>query len=101
MAELGIITMLAKSPKKATFTAAQVLEIYEKSGRKTDIASLRATARELYPDILQDGEPPIFCRPGTGRAFRVGDEYTRPQYTLSSNRALMVGILPDGTALEY
>lgn len=101
MAELGIITMLAKTPKKASFTAAQMIEIYEKSGRKTDTDALRATARELYPDILQDGQPPIFCRPGGGRAFRVGEEYIRPKFMLVTHRALMVGILPDGTALEY
>ena len=61
MAELGIITMLAKTPKKASFTAAQVIEIYEKSGRKTDTGALRATARELYPDIIQDNHPPSFA----------------------------------------
>lgn len=101
MAELGIITMLAKTPKKASFTAAQMIEIYEASGRKADTKALRAAARELYPEILQDGQPPILCRPGCGRAFRVGDEYIKPKYTLVTHRALMVGILPDGTPLEY
>ncbi len=101
MAELGIITMLAKTPKKASFTAAQVIEIYEKSGRKTDTGALRATARELYPDIIQDNHPPIICRTGCGRAFHVGEEYIKPQYMLITNRALAVGILPDGTPLEY
>ena len=71
MAELGIITMLAKAPKKAAFTAAQMIEIYEKSGRKTETAALRTTARELYPGILQNGEPPITCSEGCGRFFQV------------------------------
>lgn len=101
MAELGIITMLAKKPKKAFFTAEQLIEIYEKSGRQTDTAALRATARELFPGILQDGEPPITCRPGCGRCFHVGEEYIPPKYMLITNRALAVGILPDGSALEY
>ena len=101
MAELGIITMLAKTPKKAAFSAAQMIDIYEKSGRKTDTASLRATARQLYPDLLQDGEPPITCLPGGGRAFHVGGEYIKPTHMLVTHRALMVGILPDGTAQEY
>ena len=101
MAELGIITMLAKSPKKAAFTAQQMIHIYEQSGRQTDTAALRATARQLYPDILQDGEPPILCSEGCGRFFPVGDEYVVPAYTLITNRALMVGVLPDGTPVEY
>ena len=101
MAELGIITMLAKTPKKAAFTAAQMIDIYEKSGRKTDTAALRATARELYPDILQDGEPPILCSDGCGRFFPVGEEYVAPAHTLITNRALMIGILPDGTPVEF
>lgn len=101
MAELGIITMLAKSPKKAAFTAEQMIHIYETSGRKTDTDALRATARELYPEILQDGVPPISCLPGSGRSFRVGEEYISPTHMLVTHRALMIGILPDGTALEY
>lgn len=101
MAELGIITMLAKMPQKASFTAPQLIQIYESSGRKTDTAALRAAARELFPDILQDGEPPITCLSGGGRAFRVGEEYIRPQYMLVTHRALAVGILPDGTPMEY
>jgi len=101
MAELGIITMLAKAPKKASFTAEQMIRIYEESGRKTDTAALRATARALYPDILQDGEPPISCLSGSGRAFHVGEDYIVPTHTLVTYRALMVGILPDGTPLEY
>jgi len=101
MAELGIITMLAKAPKKASFTAEQMIDIYEQSGRKTDTAALRATARKLYPDILQDGEPPISCLPGSGRSFHIGEAYVSPTHTLVTHRALMVGILPDGTALEY
>ena len=101
MAELGIITMLAKTPKKAAFTAEQMIHIYETSGRQTDTAALRAAARELYPDILQDGEPPILCSAGCGRYFPVGDEYVAPTHTLITNRALMVGILPDGTPAEF
>ena len=79
MAELGIITMLANTPKKAAFTLEQMIEIYEASGRKTDTVVLRDTAR----------------------AFRVGEEYVRPAFTLVTNYALMVGILPDGTPMEY
>lgn len=101
MAELGIITMLAKKPKKAFFTAEQLIKIYETSGRSTDTAVLRATARTLYPEVLQDGQPPISCREGCGRAFRVGEEYVAPKYMLVTNRALAVGILPDGSAVEY
>ena len=101
MAELGIITMLAKAPKKASFTAEQLIRIYEESGRKTDTAALRETALKLFPDILQDGIPPISCLPGSGRTFQVGDSYLSPTHTLVTYRALMVGILPDGTPLEY
>ena len=101
MAELGIITMLAKKPKKASFTAEQMIAIYEASGRKTDTEALRKAALELYPDILQDGQPPITCLPGGGRAFRVGEDYVKPTHMLVTNRTLMIGILPDGTALEY
>ena len=101
MAELGIITMLAKTPKKASFTAEQLINIYEKSGRQTETSALRATARQLYPEILQNDQPPLTCRAGCGRAFRVDEEYVRPKFTLVTNRALMVGILEDGTALEY
>ena len=101
MAELGIITMLAKSPKKSTFTPAQMIEIYETSGRKTSTQALRITAQKLYPHILQDGHPPITCHPGSGRAFLVNGEYVRPKFMLVTNRALMIGILPDGSAVEY
>ncbi len=101
MAELGIITMLARSPKKAAFTSQQMIEIYEASGRKTDTNALRAAARTLYPDILQNGQPPITCHPGTGRAFRINDAYIRPEFMLVTNQALMIGILPDGSAVEY
>ena len=48
MAELGIITMLAKTPKKAAFTAAQMIEIYEKSGRKTETAALLLTSQSNF-----------------------------------------------------
>lgn len=101
MAELGIITMLANTPKKAAFTLEQMIEIYEASGRKTDTAALRDTARRLFPDILENGQPPITAREGCARAFRVGEEYVRPAFTLVTNYALMVGILPDGTPMEY
>ena len=101
MAELGIITMLAKSPKKAAFTPRQMIEIYEASGRKTSTEALRAAARTLYPDILQDGQPPITCHPGSGRGFQVNGEYIRPRFMLVTNRALMIGILPDGSPMEY
>lgn len=101
MAELGIITMLAKSPKKSAFTSEQMIEIYEASGRKTNTQALRTTAQKLYPHILQDGPPPITCHPGSGRAFRINGEYIRPKFTLVTNRALMIGILPDGSAVEY
>lgn len=101
MAELGIITMLAKTPKKAAFTAEQMIEIYERSGRKADTDALRNTARQLYPDILQDGQPPITCSPGSGRFFLLGEEYVAPTHMLITNRALMIGILPDGTPMEY
>ena len=89
MAELGIITMLANTPKKAAFTLEQMIEIYE------------ASARRLFPDILENGQPPITARVGCARAFRVGEEYVRPAFTLVTNYALMVGILPDGTPMEY
>lgn len=101
MAELGIITMLAKSPKKAAFTTEQMIEIYEASGRKTQTKALRATAQTLYPHILQDGHPPITCHVGSGRAFHINGEYIYPKFTLVTNRALMIGILPDGSAVEY
>lgn len=101
MAELGIITMLAKKRKKASFTGSQLIEIYEASGRKTDTDALRETARKLYPEILEDGKPPVTCRPGCGRAFQVGEAYVKPEYMLITNRARAVGILPDGTAVEY
>lgn len=101
MAELGIITTLAGLPKKASFTLEQLLQIYETSGRATTTDALRTTARTLFPDILEDGEPPIACYPGFGRAFRVGEELIRPVFTLVTNQALLVGILPDGTPMEY
>ena len=101
MAELGIITMLAKSPKKAAFTTQQMLEIYEVSGRKTNTEALRNTAKKLYPDILQGDHPPITCHPGSGRGFLINGEYVRPKFMLVTNCALMIGILPDGSAIEY
>lgn len=101
MAELGIITMLAKTPKKAAFTAEQITRIYEHSGRSTDTAALRAAARELFPEILQNNEPPLTCSPASGRWFLVEDEYVAPTHMIITNRALMVGVLPDGTLKEY
>ena len=37
MAELGIITMLANTPKKAGFTLEQMIDIYEASGRERSV----------------------------------------------------------------
>ena len=101
MADAGIITTLARLPKKAAFTAAQIIEIYEASGRSTDTQALREAARALYPDIQEDGVPPISCTDGYGRAFLVEGEYQRPKHTLTSHFCRSVGILKDGTPLEY
>jgi hypothetical protein len=102
MAELGIITMLAKKPKKKAFTIEQLLEIYEKAGRSVKVEQLRETAHELYPDIVQDGKIPVFVKEGmAGRGFVIDGKLVKPKWTISTHMARSIGILEDGTARGF
>ena len=87
---------------RPTFTAEQIVQIYEAAGRSTELDDLLAKARALFPDILEDGVPPLWRTEGVGRAFLSEDgSYVRPIWRLGSNYCRDVGILPDGTPRIY
>lgn len=90
---------LPQSRKQPYFTAEQMIEIYEASGRSDDEFTLRQKAKELYPDIVKaDGVPPITKRPPHGRWFDKGDGTCGPAaFTLVSGMCRTVGIMEDGT----
>ena len=68
----------------------------------TDAAALRAKAAELFPEITEDGAPPLWVTEGVGRAFlREDGSYEAPRWRLGSNYCRDVGILADGTARIY
>lgn len=96
------IGSLETNRDRPTFTAEQIVEIYEAAGRSTDLDALKAKARELFPDILENGAPPLWRTEGVGRAFLTGDgSYVKPVWRLGSNYCRDVGILPDGSARIY
>lgn len=96
------IGSLETNRDRPTFTAEQIVAIYEAAGRSTDLDTLRAKAVELFPDILENGAPPLWRTEGVGRAFLCEDgSYVRPVWRLGSNYCRDVGILPDGSARIY
>lgn len=90
-------------PHRPAFTEGQLIEIYEAAGRSGDLSALKAKARELYPDILEDGEPPITRVEGWfGRSFEdAAGKMVHSKWVLCSNRCNSVGILADGTPMPY
>lgn len=94
---------LSQSEKLPYFTAGQMIEIYEASGRSDDESILRQKAKELYPDIVKsDGVPPITKRPPHGRWFDKGDGTCGPAaFTLVSGMCRAVGIMEDGTPRPF
>lgn len=96
------IGSLNSNKGRPTFTAQQLVEIYEAAGRSVDAAVLRAKAAERYPGITEDGVPPLWVAQGSARAFAMEDgSYVKPKWRLGSNYCRDVGILPDGTPLIY
>lgn len=96
------IGSLRSNRKRITFTSEQIIEIYEAAGRSVELDALKAKARELFPDIQEDGEPPLWRTDGIGRAFLLEDGGSaKPVWRLGSNYCRDVGILPDGTARIY
>lgn len=80
------------------FTEEQLVEIYEATGRSSDINVIRAKASELYPDIVDDEGIPIWKLPPHGRSFNCGDgTYEMPAFVLASNKCSSMGVMQDGT----
>jgi len=87
---------------RPTFSTEQILQIYEASGRSTDLEVLQAQARVLFPEILEDGAPPLWKANGAGRAFRRPDgTFERAVCRFGSNCCRDLGILADGTPEIY
>ena len=102
IADKSHIGSLETNRDRPTFTAQQIIDIYEAAGRSTDPDVLRGKARELFPDILEHGAPPLWRTEGVGRAFLTEDgSYVKPVWRLGSNYCRDVGILPDGTPVIY
>lgn len=102
IADKSHIGSLETNRDRPTFTAEQIIAIYEAAGRSTDLDTLKAQARVLFPHILEGGEPPLWRTEGVGRAFRMEDgSCVKPVWRLGSNYCRDVGILPDGTARIY
>lgn len=98
-----IVTSIGKMNEGiVTFTLDELRQIYEVA-KTADQDTLRATARELFPDRLtNEGVPPISSYAGGGRAFLHGGEgYEKPAYTIASKRCPCLGIMADGTAYSY
>lgn len=89
---------LTEASQQPAFTTAQLMQIFEESGRSTDKLVLQSKAKELFPSL----NAPLYFRAGGSRAFDVGDgEYERPAYTISSHLCRCVGIMKDGKLMEY
>lgn len=96
------IGSLVTNRGRPTFTTGQIIEIYEASGRSVEPDVLLAKARELFPDVLEDGAPPLWRTEGVGRAFLTEEgSYERPVWRLGSNYCRDVGILSDGSPMIY
>lgn len=84
------------------FTAPQLIEIYEETGRTLDIEKLRSAARKLYPDILgPDCKPPIFLNPGSYKGFLHNGDYHKAKFSIMSRLVNGIGIMEDGTPIPY
>lgn len=80
------------------FTEEQLVEIYEATGRSSDINVIRAKASEMYPGIVDDEGIPIWKLPSHGRSFNCGDgTYEMPAFVLASNKCNSIGVMRDGT----
>ena len=99
-----IVTSISKMNRGlVTFTVEELRQIYETAG-EVEEGKLRQTARTLFPDRLTaEGEPPISCYEGGGRAFRHGpdQEFEKPAWTIASRRCPCLGVMADGTAYSY
>ena len=84
------------------FTADQLIEIYEESGRSLDAEKLQSTALRLYPDVIgPDYKPPVFLRPGSYKGFLVDGDYHKAKFSIMSRLVNGIGIMEDGTPIPY
>jgi len=84
------------------FTEDQIVEIYEATGRSSDIGLIRAKASELYPDIVDGEGVPIWKLPSHGRSFTMEDgTHQMPAFVLTSKKCNSVGIMEDGTPRPF
>lgn len=84
------------------FTPEQLIMIYEATDRSVDKTVLQAKAQELFPDVLDEGKPPISVTGPFGRWFDLGDGHCGPaKYTIVSNASSAVGVLDDGTPKSF
>lgn len=87
---------------KPHFTYKQLIEIYEASGRSIEIDALQASAKQLYPDVLEDdGQSPIFVISGSHKGFLVDGDYCKAKFSILSRLVNGIGIMEDGTPLPY
>ena len=83
IADKSHIGSLTTNRNRPTFTAEQIVQIYEAAGRTTQLDILRAEAKELFPEIQENGLPPLWCTSGAGRAFAMPDgSYEKPVHRL-------------------
>lgn len=102
IADKSHIGSLVTNRNRPTFTAEQLIAIYEQAGRSVEPDVLMAQARALFPDILEEGAPPLWRTEGIGRAFLTQEgNYEKPVWRLGSNYCRDVGILADGTPVVY
>ncbi len=93
-----LVEFLEEYRQGPAFTVEQLMQIYEASGRSTDLTALKAAAQSLFPDCAA----PLYCSPGGSRAFDLGDGVVeKPAYTLSSFLCRSIAIMPDGQVLPY
>lgn len=95
--------LMGKSKQEIVyFTGEQLAEIYEATGRSSDVAIIRAKASEMYPDIVDDEGVPIWKLPSHGRSFDRGDgTYEMPAFVLTSNKCNSMGVMKDGTPRPF
>lgn len=80
------------------FTIEQLINIYEESGRSTNLVKLKEKANELYPNI----NAVIYLCEGGFCGFDRGDGISeKPAYTIGTHMCRNIAILKNGEAVPY
>ena len=83
-----------------TLNREELLAVYQ-TAKSTDLAILRDTAVQMFPERFQEKSPQLYAHQGGATAFRHHGVVTRPERTIGAAPMNQIGIMADGMAYPY